>query len=118
MNRTRPDLPKRISADLASPLHPVTIPTCELIGRLGRYHALVAMTQDSTISKLGELIASGVPVYPDDPCPHPVMSEAEIEEVENEIGFRIPHLLRRIYKEIGNGWYTDRSELILSLIHI
>lgn len=70
------------------------------------------MISASTIHWIRQRIDAGTPEYPDEPSPHPVLTEDQIRDVETELGFSIPMSLRQIYCEIGNGWSIGGSELI------
>ena len=70
------------------------------------------MLSQTTINWIRKRINDGTPEFPGEPCPHPTLDELKIRNIEVELGFSVPHNLRQIYCEIGNGWSIGGSELI------
>lgn len=74
----------------------------QIIGDLG---CIFVMPQDSDdiIRKLKEQIARATPRADGVPSVMPVASSEEIRAAESELGFEVSPMLKRIYREVGNG---------------
>jgi hypothetical protein len=67
------------------------------------------MTEDEIIEALRGRVAACRPADHGHLIAWPVASPAQLEDVEAGLGFPLPALLRRIYREVANGGVSDRS---------